>query len=157
MKLIDGVAVKKLKVVSDERGWLTEILRNDDPAFRKFGQVYATTAYPGVVKAWHCHKKQWDNFACVNGMMKVALWDSRPESPTYRVINEFFVGIHNPCLITVPPLVYHGFKCIGKDIAFFVNVPSETYNYKKPDDIRLAPNSKKIDYDWILNPCKANG
>ena len=60
--MIDGVKVKKLKVIPDERGWLMEILRCDDEIYKEFGQVYMTTAYPGVVKAWHFHKKQTDNF-----------------------------------------------------------------------------------------------
>ena len=41
---IQGVRIKKLKVDSDERGWLIEILRCDDEIFKKFGQVYLTTA-----------------------------------------------------------------------------------------------------------------
>ena len=44
---------KKLTVNVDERGRLMEILRNDDENFECFGQVYMTTAYPGVTKAWH--------------------------------------------------------------------------------------------------------
>ena len=93
---IQGVHIKKLKVVSDERGWLMEILRCDDELFQKFGQVYLTTAYPGVVKAWHYHKKQTDNFTCVHGMMKVALYDARADSPTYKTLMELFVGEKNP-------------------------------------------------------------
>ena len=72
-KLIDGVKTKKLTVNVDERGRLMEILRNDDENFEYFGQVYMTTAYPGVTKAWHYHKLQTDNFVCVRGMMKVVL------------------------------------------------------------------------------------
>ena len=87
-----------------------EILRCDEEIFKGFGQVYLTTVYPGVVKAWHYHKKQVDNFTCVKGMIKVVLYDAREDSPTYKEINEFFIGEKNPLLISVPPLVYHGFK-----------------------------------------------
>ena len=100
---IDGVRIKKLLVIPDERGWLMEILRCDDDIFEKFGQVYLTTAYPGVVKAWHYHKKQTDNFTCMHGMMKVALYDARKESSTHRTLMEIFVGEKNPVLIRVPP------------------------------------------------------
>ena len=110
---IDGVAIKNLRLIPDERGWLMEILRCDDAIFEKFGQVYCTTAYPGVVKAWHYHKKQTDNFTCVHGMMKVALYDAREDSPTRGNLMEFFVGEKNPILISVPPGVYHGFKGIA--------------------------------------------
>ena len=77
--MIDGVETKKLRVIPDERGWLMEILRNDDEIYHEFGQVYITTAYPEVVKAWHMHKKQTDNFTCIHGMMKVALYDARED------------------------------------------------------------------------------
>src|SRR4030067_3641967 len=93
--MIDGVKIKKLKVIPDERGRLMEMLRSDDELFIKFGQAYMTTAYPGVVKAWHYHKKQIDNFAAVKGMMKVVLYDNRKDSATHGEANEFFMGERN--------------------------------------------------------------
>jgi dTDP-4-dehydrorhamnose 3,5-epimerase len=60
---------KQLKFVADERGRLMEILRNDDEIYTQFGQVYLTTTYPHVVKAWHYHKLQDDNICCVKGML----------------------------------------------------------------------------------------
>src|SRR4030043_522783 len=66
--MIGGVKIKKLRVIPDQRGRLMEILRNDEDLFQKFGQVYMTTTYPGVVKAWYKHEKQADNIACVAGM-----------------------------------------------------------------------------------------
>src|SRR3712207_9266624 len=66
------------------------------------------STYPGVVKAWHYHKHQVDNFACIAGMVKLVLVDTRPDSPTNGAINEFFLGTQNPTLVQVPNLVYHG-------------------------------------------------
>ena len=134
-----------------------EILRFDDEIFNQFGQVYLTTAYPGVVKAWHYHKKQTDNFTCIKGMMKVVLYDSREGSPTRGQLNEFFLGDRNPLLISVPPLVYHGFKAIGEETAFFLSVPTFVYDYDDPDEFRLPPDTKDIPYDWILTPGKKHG
>jgi len=144
-------------VIPDERGWLMEILRNDDEIFEKFGQVYITTAYPGVVKGWHYHKAQTDNFTCLKGMMKVALYDGREDSPSYKRINEFFIGEKNPLLISVPPCVFHGFKAIGTETAYFLNVPTDIYNYEEPDEFRAPPDDPGIDYDWILDKTKKNG
>ena len=146
--LIVGVKVKPLKVLPDERGRLFEILRNDETEyFQKFGQAYMTTTYPGVVKAWHYHTKQIDNFACVAGMVKLVLVDTRPESPTNGAVNEFFVGTQNPMLVQVPNLVYHGWKCISPDVSLVVNVPSEPYHYHEPDEYRLDPHDT-LPYDW---------
>ena len=148
--MIDGVKLKDLKVIPDERGRLMEILRADDDLFKKFGQVYMTTAYPGVVKAWHYHKKQDDNMTVVKGMMKIALYDAREDSPTRGEVNEFFLGEHNPKLLQIPKLVYHGFKCISQEEAVVINIPTETYNYERPDEYRLDPYQNEIPYDWRL-------
>ncbi len=146
--MIEGVVVKKLKVLPDERGRLMEILRSDDEIFQAFGQVYMTTAYPGVVKGWHYHKKQFDNMAVVKGMMKIVLYDARKDSGTYGEVNVFFAGEHNPVLIHIPPFVYHGFKCVSAEEAIVVNTPTEVYRYDEPDEFRLHPHDNDIPYDW---------
>jgi dTDP-4-dehydrorhamnose 3,5-epimerase len=135
--MIDGVKVKGLKVVPDERGRLMEILRQDDDLFRKFGQVYMTTTFPGVVKAWHFHKIQTDNVACVQGMIKLALFDARKDSPTKGNVDEFYLGIHSPLLVQIPTGVYHGWMCISQEEAIIVNIPTEVYEYKQPDEFRV--------------------
>lgn len=146
--MINGVKIKKLKVIPDERGRLMEILRSDDDLFKKFGQMYMTTTYPGAVKAWHYHKKQTDNFVCVSGMAKVVLYDGRKKSPTYKEINEFYIGIHNQILLQIPNMVFHGFKCVSGKECIIINCPTEVYNYKDPDEFRLPAHTKKIKYNW---------
>ncbi|MBU7008179.1 dTDP-4-dehydrorhamnose 3,5-epimerase family protein [Phosphitispora fastidiosa] len=148
MNLIDGVKTKNLRVIPDERGRLMEMLRCDDELFAGFGQAYMTTAYPGVVKGWHYHKKQLDNFVVVKGMMKVVLFDSREDSPTKGEVNEFFMGTHNPILLQIPTYVYHGFKCISDEEAMVVNFPTKPYNYNEPDEFRVHPHDNDIPYDW---------
>lgn len=147
-KLIDGVAVKPLKAIPDERGRVMEILRSDDAIFEKFGQCYVTTAYPGVVKAWHYHKVQTDYFCVVAGMMKIVLYDGRDGSPTKGKVNEFFAGVHNPIVVKIPPLVYHGFKTISESEAVLINCPTEPYRAKEPDEYRLEAHTKDIPYAW---------
>ena len=146
--MIAGVKVKTLKVIPDERGRLMEILRNDDGLFTKFGQAYLTVAYPGVIKGWHYHKVQFDNFACLGGMIQLVLYDARQDSQTFREVNEFSMGIHNPILVQIPPYVYHGFKAIGSQEGLLLNIPTEVYRYKDPDEFRVPPDSKEVPYDW---------
>jgi dTDP-4-dehydrorhamnose 3,5-epimerase len=146
--MIEGVVVKNLRIIPDERGKLMEILRSDDQIFKGFGQVYMTTAYPGVVKGWHYHKIQYDNMAVIKGMMKIALFDPREGSPTKGEVNEFFAGEMNPILIQIPPGVFHGFKCIGMEESIVINCPTETYCYENPDEYRVDPHNNDIPYDW---------
>ena len=146
--MIDGVKTRKLRLIPDERGYLMEMLRSDWEEFEKFGQVYVTAVYPGVVKGWHYHKIQTDHFICVHGMAKVVLYDGREGSPTYGEINEFFIGEQNPMLLKIPPGVMHGFKGISQEMTLIVNVPTELYNYEHPDEHRLPPHTDQIPYDW---------
>jgi dTDP-4-dehydrorhamnose 3,5-epimerase len=147
---IDGVWVKDLAVIPDERGRLMEILRADEDGFEKFGQVYISTTYPGVVKAWHLHKVQDDNFCCVKGMVKLVLYDAREDSPTKGTLTEYFIGDHNPMLVRVPAGVYHGWKCISGDESIVVNIPTEPYNRESPDEYRAAWNTPDIPYSWDI-------
>ena len=146
--MIKDVKIKQLKSNCDERGMVMELFRSDWDEYQKFGQSYMTTAYPGAVKAWHYHKKQTDSFVCIKGMMKVVLYDARPDSPTKGEINEFFIGEKNFSLVQIPPDVYHGFKCISEQEAIIINTPTETYNYKEPDEYRLPAHTDKIPYSW---------
>lgn len=147
-RLIDGVAVRQARVIPDERGRLGEIMRADDPWFEKFGQVYFTTTYPGVVKAWHYHKKQTDHFYVVKGMVKIALYDDREGSLTNGVVNQIYLGEHCPGLVRIPPGVLHGWMCVSDCEAYIVNVVSEMYNYSEPDEFRTDPHDNHIPYDW---------
>jgi len=146
--MIEGVQVRKLRLIPDERGFLLEMFRSDWPEYEKFGQTYVTAVYPGVVKGWHYHKIQTDHFVCVQGMAKVVLYDGREGSPTHGEVNEFFMGPLNPIMLTIPKGVFHGFKGISQEMTLIVNVPSEVYNYQQPDEYRLDAHSPEIPYDW---------
>ncbi len=146
--MIEGSWIKQLKLMCDERGRLMEVFRCDEEGFVKFGQVYMTTAYPGVVKAWHYHKLQADHFACLKGMMKLVLYDSRKTSKTRGKVQEIFLGEYQPLLVKIPKGVYHGFKCVSTEEALVINIPDEAYNRHQPDEYRLPAHTKKIPYDW---------
>ena len=148
-KLIHGVQIKALKVIPDERGRLTEILRADDPIFEKFGQVYVTTAKPGVIKAWHYHKLQADHWICLQGKALVGLWDDRKDSSTRGLTNEFWMTPEEPFLIKIPIGVYHGFKGSAPDReTMIMNLPTNTYNYQTPDEYRHDPFDPAIPFNW---------
>ena len=148
--MIEGVVVKELRVVPDERGHLTEMLRSDDEVFDRFGQAYITTTYPGVIKGWHMHLKQDDNVVCVRGMIKLVLYDGRVDSSTRGDVAEVFLGEQKPLLVHIPREVYHGWKCISEHEAYIVNMPNELYDYDDPDEHRLPCETEEIPYDWTI-------
>jgi len=146
--MIDGVRIKELRAISDQRGYLTEFLRADDEDFVQFGQVYLSVTYPQVVKAWHMHTRQYDMVVCLRGMILLALYDGREGSPTRGEIQEVYLGTHGPRRVRIPPSVYHGWKCISAEEALVVNVSSELYQHQAPDEVRLPPHDNQIPYDW---------
>ncbi len=147
-KLVAGAKARLLPAIPDERGVLTEILRADDPEYSAFGQIYMTTTYPGVVKAWHRHEHQTDMVCCVSGELKLVLYDSRTESPTRGLVNEVFLGDSNRLVVKIPKGVHHGWKCIGEDRALVLNVPDRVYDHDSPDEQRADPHDSDIPYDW---------
>ena len=146
--MIHGVAVKKLVRHADERGYLMEMLREDDAVFERFGQSYVALNYPGVVRAWHYHREQTDHFVAVKGMVKVALYDAREGSATHGEVQEFFLGDNNPMLLKIPPGVFHGYKTIGTEPSLLVNFPTHAYNRAQPDEYRVPWDSPDVPYDW---------
>lgn len=145
--MIEGVRTRELKKNVDDRGYLMEILRQDwADVFRQFGQAYVSLNYPGVIRAWHYHERQWDVFVCVSGMIKVPLYDARPGSPTLGQVDEFVIGEHLPLAILIPPGVYHGYQTIGAEPSLLINFPTELYD--GTDERRVPHDTPEIPYRW---------
>lgn len=146
--MIDGVLIHPLKQIPDERGKIMHMLRCDDPHFERFGEVYFSLVYPGVVKGWHLHKRMVLNYAVIVGMIKLVLYDDREGSPTRGELMELFVGEGNYVLVRIPPGVWNGFKGIGVTPAIVANCATEPHD---PEEIvRMEPFTDKIPYDWAL-------
>ncbi|MHC4249369.1 MAG: polysaccharide biosynthesis C-terminal domain-containing protein [Planctomycetota bacterium] len=146
--MIEGVAVKPIHVIADERGRVIEVLRSDDPLFERFGQVFVSTAYPGVVKAWRRHKRQTSFLAVVCGMARVGLYDDREDSPTHREVYELCAGDHNPVIVRIPPGVWYGYKCVSEAECVVMNIPSRLRSHAEPDEERAPAHGGDIPFDW---------
>jgi dTDP-4-dehydrorhamnose 3,5-epimerase len=146
--MIDGVRVTPLRQIPDERGKIMHMLRNDAEGFAGFGEIYFSCVYPQAIKGWHIHKRMVLNYAVPHGRIKFVLFDPRPESPTRGEVQEIFMGPDNYVLVTVPPMVWNGFKGIGTEMAIVANCSSISHD---PDEIdRLDPFDASIPYDWAI-------
>lgn len=145
---IDGVVITTLKVVPNERGRLMELQRADDPGFPGFGQAYVTQSFAGVVKAWYRHRTQCDQIAAIIGLAKLVLYDDRSAGPTKGAISEIVFGELAPKLVLIPPGVWHGFKAIGPESAFFVHLNDRAFDHDAPDEDRLDIDDPSIPYRW---------
>jgi dTDP-4-dehydrorhamnose 3,5-epimerase len=146
--MIDGVSITPLRQILDERGKVMHMLRNTDPSFTQFGEIYFSRVFPGAVKAWHIHERMTLNYAVPHGKIKFVLFDDREQSPTKGQLQEIFLGEDNYQLVSVPPLVWNGFKGIGSEIALVANCASIPHD---PTEIRrLDPENCHIPYDWTI-------
>jgi dTDP-4-dehydrorhamnose 3,5-epimerase len=146
--MIDGVKIRPLSKISDERGMIMHMLRCDDPDFEQFGEIYFSTVYPGVVKGWHEHTRQVQNYAVIKGMIRLVLYDARPDSPTYKELMEIITGEDNYQLIRIPKGIINGFKGIGTETAIVANCATLPH---EPDEIiRYDPTGDKVPYDWDI-------
>jgi dTDP-4-dehydrorhamnose 3,5-epimerase len=146
--MIEGVVVKPLKKIPDERGCIYHMLREDDPLFERFGEIYFSLVYPDVVKGWHLHKGMTLNYAVISGMIKLVLYDDREGSVSKGSLMELFIGEENYSLVKIPPLVWNGFKGIGTKPAIVANCA--TLPHSLEEIIRLPFQTDKIPYDWKI-------
>ncbi len=144
--MIDGVVITPLRQFFDERGKVMHMLRSDSDIFSKFGEIYFSCIYPGAVKAWHLHKEMTLNYAVIHGEIKFVLYDDRFDSPTRGEIQEFFISPENYMLVTVPPMVWNGFKGVGITTAIVANCSTLPHDSNEIE--RLLPFDTHIPYEW---------
>lgn len=146
--MIDGVILTPLRQIFDERGKVMHMLREDSPVFSRFGEIYFSCTHPGVVKAWHLHKAMTLNYAVIYGEIKFVLYDDRPESPTKGEVQELFISPENYLLVTVPPMIWNGFKSVGSTASIVANC--STLPHSVDELQRRSPIDSSIPYDWAL-------
>lgn len=148
--MIDGVLVHPLKANADERGFLMEILRENDPHFTRFAQVYVSKNFPGIIRAWHYHRKQTDIWCAVSGMIKAVMYDMRADSPTQGEVQEIFMGDDHRVALVIPVGVAHGYKTFGQSPSMLLNFTDFLYNRDEPDEFRIPFDSPEVPYQWDI-------
>jgi dTDP-4-dehydrorhamnose 3,5-epimerase len=146
--VIQGVEIVPLRRIPDERGTIFHMLRSTDPHFQKFGEIYFSTVYKGIVKGWHRHRGMTLNYACVEGRIKLVLFDDRSGSPTKGEIQEIFLGPDAYALVVIPPEVWNGFKGMSDPYAIVANCCTEPHDPAR--STRLDPFKSTIPYDWTV-------
>jgi dTDP-4-dehydrorhamnose 3,5-epimerase len=153
--LIRGVAVKEVKNVVTRYGFLTEIYRRewrlDDAGV---DQVFQTVLAPGAVSAWHAHAVTTDRLFVNQGLVRIVLFDSRRDSPTYGLLNLFQYGTVRPGLVAVPPGVWHGIENVHHEPSSLLNLVDRAYSYEDPDHWRLPPDTDLIPYRFPGEPVR---
>ena len=148
--MIKDVKIKELVTHCDNRGYFREILRDNDNLLKKFGQTSITETYPGIIKAFHWHKKQDDLWYVAQGMAQIVLYDLRKDSKTYKQTQVVYAGEENPVLILIPAGVAHGYMVIGNKPVLLFYHTTESYNQDAPDEERMPFDDPTINFDWRI-------
>lgn len=144
--MIRDVVVTPLKQIADERGKVMHMLRSDGNRFAGFGEIYFSCVYAGAVKAWHLHRRMVCNYAVPSGQIRLALYDARSESPTRGEVQEIIMGEGNYCLVTIPPMIWSGFKGLGSTMSIVANCSSIPHDPAESE--RLDPFTNDIPFTW---------
>ncbi|MFZ1813073.1 MAG: dTDP-4-dehydrorhamnose 3,5-epimerase [Rhizobiaceae bacterium] len=145
---IDGVCVKEVRAITIGSGVLTEIYRSDwklDDL--PVSQIFQRTIAEGSISAWHAHSLATDRLFCSVGRVKVGLYDGRRHSPSHGKGWIRIFGEHRPMLITIPPGVWHGVRCLGGSNALVINAVDIAFEYENPDHWRLPSDTDQIPVD----------
>jgi len=135
---IDGVRFRPVRPVPHEDGTVAEVARSVwDEVDQEIVQVHITTTLAGRTRAWGLHQRSTDRLFVVKGLVSIVVYDGRTDSPTLGHLNEFRCSERNPGLLVVPPDLYHGWKNIGIDEAYIINMPSDQYDQASPDALDL--------------------
>ena len=143
---IEGIHISPLKIISDHRGSVMHMLRNDSNVFKRFGEIYFSTIFKDKIKAWHLHKEATLNYACIFGKVKLVLFDERKDSNTYGKYQEILLSLDNYSLISIPPNIWNGFKGLNKEYSIIANCLDLPHNEKEM--VRKDINDKRFNYDW---------
>lgn len=146
--IIQGVKYKKLIKHVDDRGFFMEIMRDDDDFLKRFGQSSMSMSFPGVIKAFHYHKRQDDIWFFPQGNAQVVIHDCREDSPTKGVTNVYYMGENNPSILLIPVGVAHGYRVLGNKPATIVYFTTESYDPNSPDEFRIPWDDPQIGFDW---------
>jgi len=146
--MIEGVRIKPLVKYCDDRGYLAELIRDDEGLLSRFGQATISMSYPGVIKAFHYHEKQDDLWFFPSGNAQVVLHDLRTTSKTKGKTDVYYMGEHHPILLLIPKGVAHGYRVLGNKPATILYFTTISYDANNPDEHRLAWNDPTINFNW---------
>jgi dTDP-4-dehydrorhamnose 3,5-epimerase len=148
---IDGVSIREVRHVPRDHGVITEIFRPEwDPTGLPVLHIYQSRLFAGALGAWSCHQRTTDRLFVNQGQLKVVMYDDREGSRTKGTVMQLIAGDARPCLIVLPPGVWHGLQNVGNSDALVINCPTAAYDYKDPDHYRLPFDTPEIPYKWNL-------
>lgn len=144
--MIDGVVIKHLEQIVDDRGRVMHMVKVDEAIFERFGEIYFSEILPGVVKAWKRHKMMTQLISVPIGKIRLVIYDDRKDSKSCGGLEVFEVGRDKYQLVKIPPRLWYGFRCISKTPALVANCTDVPHDPRESESI--SPGDKFIPFRW---------
>ncbi len=133
MSLLSDIIISETATIPNELGDIIKIVKCNDKEIKKISEVYCSWVVPNKIKAWKRQEIQTMNLFVLLGTIRFVFIDSNEE------IMRLDINSNSNKLLTVPPGIWYGFKCISNDNGLILN----------STDIAHNPNSvsrKTVDY-----------
>jgi dTDP-4-dehydrorhamnose 3,5-epimerase len=141
--VIEGVTIRPLGRLPDERGFFMEVFRKDWKDLFKsdeISQANLSISYPNIIRAWHRHLRgQVDYFIVLKGALKICIYDEKTGD-----LSEIISTGDNPQIVKVPGHYWHGFKVVGNNPAYLLYFVNKLYKYSDPDEERRQWNDPNL-------------
>lgn len=156
---IEGVKIIDLKLMMDDGGCFTEILRLDEhgnflgiPELVDFKvrQSNYSQMLPGVIKAFHLHFNQEDVwFIQPYDRVLIGLFDARSGSETYKNSMRFVMGGGRSQILYIPRGVAHGLANLWSTPSNMIYFVNQFFDVNDPDERRLPWDALGEDF-WTI-------
>lgn len=119
--------IKELKMHSDKRGWLVEMLKRNELK-EDIKQIYVATIKPGQVRGNHYHLKRIEWFFIIGRKAELYLEDLKTKEKICLRISSKKTKV-----ITIFPKIAHAVKNTSKKTIYLISAQNTIYNPKNPD------------------------
>ena len=119
--MIDGITFTALDKIESDAGSVLHFIKNDDPGYIGFGEVYFSTVKKGAIKAWKMHKLMTLNLVVPVGEVLFVFVDQRKKSKTNGEIYKVRLSSNPYRRMTVPPGIWFGFMGLSSELNLLSN------------------------------------
>ncbi len=125
---IEGLLITPTKIISTIGGDVFHAMKKSDLGYAGFGEAYFSTIEPNTIKAWKRHHDMTLNLLVPKGEVRFVIHDDRIDSPSKGIFQKVELSKNNYHRLTIPPLLWFGFKCLSKEQAMLLNIADIQHN-----------------------------
>lgn len=135
--MIHGVVLTPLRVVPVHGGDVFHAMKATDPGYAGFGEAYLSSIHAGTIKPWKRHRLMTMNLIVVTGLIRFAVHDDRPKSPSCGTTEAYELGPEATyARLTVPPLLWMAFEGLEHTASLLLNIADLVHD---PEEVDRRP------------------